>query len=92
MNIPISNGTPQVLKYGTYTPKYFYPVDNSFFRFDEYKNHETGEINGDSVLTAGRDDLSPIQCGGYDSTCYCCFAGYAHTESKHKISINHGKN
>lgn len=84
----IHNGIPQAMEYGTYTPKYFYPVDNSIWRHDEYRNYKTGEVSGDGILTHGLNDLSPQQeKREYLDKCHCCFANYAHTENAHNNAI-----
>ena len=78
--INITQEVKQVCDYGTYKPKYFYQVDNGFFRYDEYTNHLSGEVSGDNVKVASKTDLSPIVIGrGNSELCHCCFAGYPHS-------------
>lgn len=91
MNLKISNPQVQETKYGTYTPVKFFMVDNSMWRHDVYTSKQSGDTEGEHVITEGRFDLTPVfiegQHGKYISDCYGCWTGHAHTVKHHDKHI-----
>jgi len=90
-NININNPIIQAAQYGTYTPLMFTVIDRqhpSYSRIDRYKSNITGDENDEIVWTdKTTKDLTPIFNGKYNSECYGCFTGHAHTENNHKSKI-----
>jgi len=88
-NIIIPFAEPFECTYGFSTPKYYFPVDNSFFRMDLWKSKRTGEETLESVMCDGITDLSSSISENikYNSLCYCCYAGYGHTLNAHNKSL-----
>lgn len=81
--ITIKNAQLQTTRYGNYKPKYFYKVDNGYFRSDEYKSNLTGDSTDEGVMVTGADDLSHVVTDTYNGeNCHCCFAGYAHSKNQ----------
>lgn len=71
----------------------FYPADERFnrtknIRIDGYKSKSTNQYTEENVRCINENDLSDQQIGGYDSNCYSCYVGCAHTVNKHNKSIN----
>lgn len=90
-DVNINNPQVQDVIYGTYTPLKFTVIDRQhprYSRIDRYKSKGTGDEVNEVVWTDGTTkDLTPIFEGKYNSNCYGCYTGKAHTNNFHNSKI-----